>query len=187
MKKYELIQEGKFFRIKALKDFGDVKKGELGGLVSGEHNLSQEDNCWVFDNAKVLGNAIVFEDAQIFGNARVFEDVIVFGNAIIYGNAKVSGYAKIYGNARVFEDAEVSGYAQILNNAQATKKVITFGNAFAYDITITDKHIKIGCQQHLKLKWLEFTNKEILEMEGEKAMKFWKLFRPFAEINGFFN
>ncbi len=31
MKKYELIKEGNLFRIRALKDFGDIIKGELGG------------------------------------------------------------------------------------------------------------------------------------------------------------
>ena len=37
MKKYELIkQENGFFRIRALKDFGIVKKGELGGLIQKE-------------------------------------------------------------------------------------------------------------------------------------------------------
>ena len=48
-KKYELIEtdyDG-YSRVKALKDFqlitGEmVKKEDLGGLVNGEHNLSQE-------------------------------------------------------------------------------------------------------------------------------------------------
>lgn len=47
MKKYELTNETKIFngvelhRIKALKDFGDVKKGDLGGWLEKEENLSQ--------------------------------------------------------------------------------------------------------------------------------------------------
>jgi hypothetical protein len=52
-KKYELIKSAyeyanrSCYRIKALKDFnlvtGEmVKKEDLGGLVNGEHNLSQE-------------------------------------------------------------------------------------------------------------------------------------------------
>ena len=107
MKKYELIPEGNLFRIKALKDFEDVKKGDLGGLVSGEHNLSQQGKCWVYNNARVFGNAIVFGNAKIYGNAIVFEDARVFGNAIIYGNARVFGNTVIFGNAEVFGDIEV--------------------------------------------------------------------------------
>lgn len=63
MKKYELTDETievygtALHRIKALKDFGNVKKGELGGYVESEHNLSQEGNCWVCGNAEVCGNA----------------------------------------------------------------------------------------------------------------------------------
>ena len=70
MKKYELTDETievygtALHRIKALKDFGNVKKGELGGYVESEHNLSQEGNCWVCGNAKVCGNAEVYGDAD---------------------------------------------------------------------------------------------------------------------------
>ena len=49
--KYELTDETfwllthKLHRIKALKDFGDVKKGDLGGWIEKESNLSQDGNC----------------------------------------------------------------------------------------------------------------------------------------------
>lgn len=39
-KKYEMIPEGDFFRIKAIRSFGDVKKGDLGGLIEKDSNLS---------------------------------------------------------------------------------------------------------------------------------------------------
>ncbi len=41
-------------RIKALKDFRNVREGDLGGYLSRGTNLSQEDTCWVYENAKVL-------------------------------------------------------------------------------------------------------------------------------------
>lgn len=47
-KKYELVPETvkefyskPMYRIRALKDFSDVKKGDLGGYVESEDNLSQ--------------------------------------------------------------------------------------------------------------------------------------------------
>ena len=95
MKKYELIPEGKLFRIIALKDFGFIKKGELGGLIEKESNLSQKNECWVYKYAKVYGNALVSGDARVTGNAE------------IYGNAKVSGDAEVSGNALVFGNALV--------------------------------------------------------------------------------
>ena len=67
-------------QIQALKDFGNVEKGDLGGWIEKEDNLTQQGNCWIFDNAKVFG------DARVSGNAKV------------YGNAGVSGDARVYGD-----------------------------------------------------------------------------------------
>ena len=70
-KKYKLTKETKeyygitFYRIEALKDFCDVKRGDKGGWIKEENNLSQDDNCWVFGNAQVSGDARVYGDAQV--------------------------------------------------------------------------------------------------------------------------
>ena len=112
MKKYELTDETidvsgtTLHRIKALKDFGNVKKGELGGYVESERNLSQEGNCWVCGNAKVCGDAEVCGNAKVYGNAWVFGNAEVYGNAKVYGNAWVYGNAEVCGNARVYGDAD---------------------------------------------------------------------------------
>lgn len=77
MKKFELTREfvtflgKKLFRIKALVSFGDVKEGELGGLVEKEENLDQSGNAWVYGNAQVSGDAWVCGDAQVYGDAWV--------------------------------------------------------------------------------------------------------------------
>ena len=78
------IGDKKLYRIEALKDFASIKKGDKGGFVESEENLSQNDNCWVYRNARVKGDAKVFGDAQVYGNAKVN------GNAEISGNAKIS-------------------------------------------------------------------------------------------------
>ena len=44
----------KLYRIKALKDFSDVKTGEIGGFVESENNLSQEVSCWIYGDAIVI-------------------------------------------------------------------------------------------------------------------------------------
>lgn len=60
MKKYELtnktIPGTNLRRIRALRDFGDVKAGDLGGFVESEKNLSHGGCCWVFGNARVNRN-----------------------------------------------------------------------------------------------------------------------------------
>ncbi len=83
IKKYEFTEETKVFcgrklhRIRALRDFNDVKAGDLGGFIEKEENLSHEGNCWIYNNAKICGCA------RIYGNA------VIFGNAVIYGNAEI--------------------------------------------------------------------------------------------------
>ena len=57
-------------RIEAIKDIAihNVSKGELGGYIETEDNLS--GNAWVYGNAMVYGNA------WVYGNARVSGDKI---------------------------------------------------------------------------------------------------------------
>ena len=141
--KYELIPSDKegLFRIKALKDFGNVKKGDIGGYVESEKNLSQYDDCWIYDNAKVCDNAVVIGKAIVCGNARVYDnaqvcdnaivrdDARVFANAQIYDNAVVVGNARVYGNAQVCGNAQIWGYVVIQGNAVVRGNAIVQGNA----------------------------------------------------------
>ena len=106
MKKFELTAEfvtnvfgKKLFRIKALVAFGNVEKGELGGFIEKEDNLSHGGNAWVCGNARVSG------DAQVSGDAWVSGDALVSGNAWVSGDARVSGnadYAVVAGFGRYF-------------------------------------------------------------------------------------
>ena len=102
MNKYEMLQDDKIevsghilYRIKALKDFGDVEAGDLGGYIEGEKNLSHRNNCWVYDNAYVCGNAYVYDNAYVCGNAYVYDNARVCGDAYVCGDARVCGEAKI--------------------------------------------------------------------------------------------
>lgn len=89
-KKYILTEETKevggriLHRIQAVRDFDAVQKGDLGGWVESEENLSHDGNCWVFGDGRVFGNG------KIFDNGRVFGDGEVFGNARIGVNAYIS-------------------------------------------------------------------------------------------------
>lgn len=116
-KKYELTNEtidvgSKILhRIRALKDFGNVKKGDLGGFIEKENNLSHEGDCWVGDNAYVLHKAQVCGNACIDGFARVYN------NAKVFGKASVGSISNIYENTRVFDSAFISRKAKIYNSS----------------------------------------------------------------------
>ena len=43
-----------------------------------------------------------------------------------------------------------------------------------YPITYTSDRLQIGCENHGIDKWREFDNQRILEMDGKKALKWWR-------------
>ena len=134
-KKYKLTEESinycnkTLYRIEALKNFGNVKKGDKGGYVEKEDNLSQEGDCWISDNAKVFDSAVVSGNAKVYDNAKVCGNTKVFGDAYVYGNALVYNNAVIYGKAEVFSDAVVYDKVRVFDDAYVCGKVIVCGNA----------------------------------------------------------
>ena len=138
-KKYKLTKESinycgrTLYRIEALKDFANVKKGDKGGYVQSEDNLSQEGNCWISNNAKV------FDDVKVYDNALVFD------NAVVFGNAEVFGYAEVYGNAQVSDNAEICSDAEIKNSSDyiVFKNCWSSGRYFTW--TRSNNMWKVGC------------------------------------------
>lgn len=161
-KKYILTDEIREFygkilhRIQAVRDFDNVKTGDLGGWIEKEENLSHEGNCWIDGDAKAYGNALVYSDAHIFGNALIYGNTMVRGNALVSDNAQicdhtviqdnalvrgnvlvrgdalVSGNALVRGNAQVYDNALVTGYAQVCDNAQIYGNAKVSGNVLIY-------------------------------------------------------
>ncbi|KEC57021.1 hypothetical protein [Bartonella rochalimae] len=96
-KKYEITDETTWiygnkltYRIRALRDFGNVKVGELGGFIEKESNLSHDGDCWIHDNAAVYDDAVVYDNANIYAGAKIFGHARIFGDAEITGNTKIS-------------------------------------------------------------------------------------------------
>jgi len=129
MEKYKILKETKldgngklppYYRIEALKDFGDVKKGDIGGWVSNYENLSQDGNCWLYDNGKARYNARILDDATIHGNASAG------------GSSEMHGYSKLTGNACINRSAKLYDYAIVSYSAIVTDNAIvgSFGQIF---------------------------------------------------------
>ena len=159
--KYELTDEFKIFndkklyRIRALKAFDNfvkVKKGDLGGFIESKKNLSQDGNCWVYDEA------YVFDNAQVFENASIYNNVMVFDNARVFGKVKVSDHVKISGNAQVFENANVSENVAIHNNAHVFGGVRISGRAQIYGNVLVYGRAFICGNVHIKESAKVFDN-----------------------------
>jgi hypothetical protein len=84
MKKYELLTAGavrlgarKLYLVRALRDFGDVRCGDIGGRVEQETNLSQNGNAWVGGHAWVYGESRICGDQVVAGHEVVRDGIRV--------------------------------------------------------------------------------------------------------------
>lgn len=88
----------------AIRAFGAIESGTVGGWVETKANLSDDGNCWVgegvnvFESTKVYGDALIYGSAKVGGNARVHGNAILQGNSSITvgGNSEMAKGAMIY-------------------------------------------------------------------------------------------
>ena len=124
MKKYRLTEETTkvgnrpLYRIQALRDFGNVTKGDIGGYIESEKNLSQDGDAWVYGNAWVSGNARVY------------------GNAWVYGDARVSGNAQVSGDADIKTTGDICSMSGFGSEYRTTT---------AFRTKNGDVHVSCGC------------------------------------------
>jgi hypothetical protein len=102
-KKYELLADDclragdrTVYRIRALRDFGDVRRGDLGGYIESEDNLCHSGECWVYDAAQVYGeDAVVRDNGRVRGCAWIMgvveDDAVVDDLAVVAEGARVGG------------------------------------------------------------------------------------------------
>ena len=191
-------------RIECVTEFAEIAVGDKGGFVESLINLSSCGDAWVYGNARVYGNAQVHDtarvggkarvggnaqvggnarvcgNAQVGGNARVCGDALVYGKARVYGKAQVCGKAQVYGKARVYGKAQVHDNAQVGGNARVCGKARVINITFLdhYQITITDNHILIGCEQHTISEWENFDDQTIFKMDSG-ALEWWVKHKNF--------
>ena len=171
-KKYILgfRHDGLLWRIVACRDFSDVKRGDIGGMVEYESNLSQERDCWlyddsvscsspmteVFDNAKLKGNAYVCNGAKVFGRAVVEDFASVSENAKVYGDAWLHEHARMWDRSRAFGHAEISG------NAIVGGDVVVCDNAIVTDDAYLEGYLKVCENARVLMKFTMTEGDEVI-------------------------
>jgi NDP-sugar pyrophosphorylase family protein len=121
-------------RIRSLKTFADVKANTLGGFVESYKNLSQEGDCWIYNNSKVYMNAKVLENAKIENLSMLFDNSIVKGNSIVRGKSTIGGESIIEDNVVIMDNSAV--YSSILKD-----NVIVKNNSSIYKISIFGNNV----------------------------------------------
>jgi hypothetical protein len=109
-KKYELLADDclragdrTVYRIRALRDFADVTRGELGGYVQDEFSLSHTGHAWVADVAQVYGShGCVRDNGRVSGEAwvlgRVDGDAQICDLVVIAEGAHIGGRTMVCGD-----------------------------------------------------------------------------------------
>lgn len=194
-KKYEILKDqaitmngSTIYRIKALRNFGDVKAGDIGGFIEKEENLSHEGPCWVYGDAMVYHNAKVRENAIVRDYAHVYNESQVLHNAIVEGHARVHGHGIVFGNARikdngsVFDHGIVNGFAIVQDNAVVRDCARVYG-----ETTIKDRATVAG---YMMVSQGTISNSVILFGVGEinfdiDAKDDWTFYRNPCVDSGF--
>lgn len=141
-------------RIVALKDIEidenrKVTKGELGGFIESEENLSQEGNCWL--DAILEYEECVDVSSMAYGNSKILDDAFVGGfESIVSGNAKVCEEAIVW-STNVCDNAEVGKNAIVSDSCIAGDCIIAgdcnvenieiIGGSFSENIKISEEQI----------------------------------------------
>ncbi|AII27939.1 hypothetical protein LD13_gp038 [Bacillus phage Bobb] len=149
-KKYRLLEDTQawargraVYRIQAVRDFGNVSKGDLGGYIACEDNLSHSGNCWVYDEAAVIDNAQVLDNARVSNSAQVLKEAVVSENACVVGNAVVTDQAVVTGYADVSRDAIVRGAANVRDYSTVSEFAVVGRNAKIQDDAMVLGHAKV--------------------------------------------
>ena len=120
-------------RIRALWDIGgEVKKGDLGGFVESQSNLSFDpgDDAWIFDEAIACNTAYVDQGA------------VLREESIACANAYISHGAKLTGHARVEDDAYIRG-AVLCAFARASGTSMILSSPDIHSIPILSGHCAV--------------------------------------------
>lgn len=138
MKKYKITSETKEYNGVTLYRIRRVYTDSPGGWIENESNLSRDDNCFIFDNVMVFGNAKVTDNAIIRNNVKIY------GNAIVKGNSKVKDNAEIYGNVLVEDNVTISDDVVIYDNAVIKDNARISDDAVIYDNAVIKDNAKVS-------------------------------------------
>lgn len=165
MRKYELLRDdvsplhfynnrpGPLYRIRALRSFGSVKEGDLGGWIRNEDNLSHSGMCWVEDGGRVGGFAEVFDNAKIGYGCMVRDNARVSGSSALYAgvlvcdrgsvaNSLLTGSVLVADNAKVVKSV-LEGDFRVYEDANVFNVTANGGGEFFFDVS-RQKHLTLG-------------------------------------------
>lgn len=125
-KKYEILMDEAntiewkghiLHRIRALRDFNDVREGDIGGYVEKEKNLSQCGNCWIYDEAKAMDNSRIYDDSIMYDNSEMHENSIMCDDSEMHNDSELHGNSAMYNNSMIFDNSSMHDNSIMYDNS----------------------------------------------------------------------
>lgn len=144
-------------QIQALRDIPrfNVKRGDLGGMVEGENNLSQTGNAWIGVGSVVEGHCFVKSGfvegvSKLIGNVRVVDSYVnnseISGSVLIIKESVLEGVGIAETEGRTFSIVDSSIYDTVFSGVNGKLSHIEksmIGNAeFKSDVVFLNTHLK---------------------------------------------
>ena len=115
------------YRIKATKDFSDVNKGDLGGWVQYEENLSQQGNCWLYDDSKCM------DESRVTDNSIMRDFTEMYNCSKMHDYSKMYDYSKMHNYSKMYSDSIIYDYSKMYDHARMFADSAMFGASEMHD------------------------------------------------------
>lgn len=118
-------------RIRALKQVNEqVREGMLGGYVQTEDNLSQDETCWIYDQAIACEGALVTKDGRMYDGTMARDSALVSGNIRMFECSRAEGHSCLL-SGELKENARAAGEA-VINQADTGMSPLVGRNSSVY-------------------------------------------------------
>ena len=126
-KKYEILMDKKntiewkghtLHRIRALRDFGDIKKGDIGGFVENENNLSHKGNCWIYDDAKAMDDSIMYDNSRIYDKSELHDDSVMYNYTRMYDYSELHNNSIMNDDSAMYDNSTMHDYSIMYDNSE---------------------------------------------------------------------
>lgn len=162
----------KLRQIVATKDFGNVKKGQLGGWIEKYSNLDQNELSWIHTDSHILGDSVVTDNSYVENswiNGSYISNTHVSNSTISkseIGNDVSKTRLSIVGST-LFQNT-------IKHNISDTEQPIRI-TTMDFEINYSgfeivgkkkDHYVSVGCQDHSVEEWLDPTTRTRIMREN---------------------
>ena len=175
------------YQIRAIRDFGDVKAGDLGGYIKSEKNLSQKGDCWVYpgsfayEDSHVTGSSKILNGAHICGNAEIDDSIIKDVGTLVCDYSKVIR-STVKGGAWIHHDVTVCD-SIISNNNDDTELSGNITVVGANISNISDVlHINIGHTFYRSKNNIIIVSSSLLDVDNMPLDMFEEKFKDRRDI-----